>query len=191
MEITPQRFNADRIWRICKECAEKIYAGLPPCSAAVHAAACLLFGTAAQESSLRYERQLLRKGMSDGPVGGFSKWQLEKASIAAGLVQMQKNFPLSERATNFLFQDQDANSDWVYHTPLDDVLWSMRQQDNDYIGVLFSRLHYLRVPAAIPTDLAGQAKYWKAYYNSYLGAGTPEQYIGNWNRLCAATVNGG
>lgn len=51
--------------------------------------------------------------------------------------------------------------------------------DNLPYAALMARLVYKRVPEALPAanDLAGQAKYWKKYYNTELGKGTPEGYI--------------
>ena len=48
------------------------------------------------------------------------------------------------------------------------------------LQVAFCRLHYRRVPSALPKadDLKEQAKYWKVYYNSHLGKGTIKHFIG-------------
>ena len=48
---------------------------------------------------------------------------------------------------------------------------------NPFLSVLFARLKYLLVKSPIPTTLAGRANYWKVYYNSVLGAGTPSYYM--------------
>lgn len=42
------------------------------------------------------------------------------------------------------------------------------------------RVHYLRVSAPIPSDLAGQVAYYKAHYNTAAGAATVAQYRANW-----------
>ena len=44
------------------------------------------------------------------------------------------------------------------------------------------RIHYLRCSDALPPagDIAGQAAYWKRWYNTPLGKGTVEQYIDSW-----------
>jgi hypothetical protein len=44
------------------------------------------------------------------------------------------------------------------------------------------RIHYLRCPDALPPagDIAGQAAYWKRWYNTPLGKGTVEQYVDSW-----------
>lgn len=46
------------------------------------------------------------------------------------------------------------------------------------LSVLFARLKYRLVPAAIPVRLEDRAAYWKKWYNSELGAGTTAHYIG-------------
>ena len=46
-------------------------------------------------------------------------------------------------------------------------------------GAMIARLLFWRHPEPIPTDLEGQAHYWKRYYNTPLGAGTPSEYIAN------------
>lgn len=44
------------------------------------------------------------------------------------------------------------------------------------------RLIYLRVSEKIPNDLAGMANYWKKYYNTSKGKGTPEKFIEAYER---------
>lgn len=51
------------------------------------------------------------------------------------------------------------------------------------LSMLFCRLKYLLVRAAVPADLEGRAHYWKKYYNSSLGKGKPEEYIRNASRF--------
>lgn len=50
---------------------------------------------------------------------------------------------------------------------------------------MMARLLYRRVPVALPAanDIAGQAAYYKKYYNTPLGAATVEQYMANWREL--------
>lgn len=60
------------------------------------------------------------------------------------------------------------------------VLDSVEYNDlryNPMLSVLFARLKYLLVKSPIPSTLEGRANYWKIYYNSVLGAGTPSYYI--------------
>lgn len=45
------------------------------------------------------------------------------------------------------------------------------------LSVIFARLKYWLVPSPIPSTLQGRAEYWKTWYNSEYGAGTPHKYI--------------
>ena len=49
--------------------------------------------------------------------------------------------------------------------------------DDPLLSLICCRLTYKRVPAAIPNDLFGRALYWKEYYNTHSGKGSPEEYI--------------
>ena len=76
----------------------------------------------------------------------------------------------------------------MYRPKYRDKLFSLGFNDSDMnfclisnvaIQVALCRLHYRRVPSALPkiTDLEGQAKYWKKYYNSHLGKGTIKHFM--------------
>ena len=43
--------------------------------------------------------------------------------------------------------------------------------------VVLARVHLMRFRETIPSDMLGQAKYWKKYWNTYLGAGTLEHFM--------------
>jgi len=189
-------FNTERIWRVCKRCVE-VLDMRASFSRYNFATAMLLFGTAAQESNLKWERQ--RSPRWDGSVGGFSKWQLEQDSIQLTLNAMRQphRWGRTSKVTKVVFNDSNAPIDWLANSSMKQILWGMRIEDNDHLGVVFAREHYRRVPALIPVDdgdLLGTkqimllAEYWKDHYNTYLGAGTPEQFIHNWVRLCNDTV---
>lgn len=45
-----------------------------------------------------------------------------------------------------------------------------------YSGIA-ARLFLLNIPSAIPSDIAGQAAYWKRHYNTASGAGTEQKFI--------------
>jgi hypothetical protein len=60
--------------------------------------------------------------------------------------------------------------------------------DWDRLAVLFARLHYIKFPEAVPRTVSGQAEYWKRYYNTVLGKGTPEKYLKHWRELIAPHV---
>jgi len=60
-------------------------------------------------------------------------------------------------------------------------------QDSLVYNLAFSiamcRIFYLRIPKKLPSDLEGYAGYWKKYYNTYLGAGTEEEFINNYKKF--------
>ena len=122
------------------------------------AAAQLLIRTAVQESRLTYIRQL-----GGGP--------------ALGVYQM-------EPATH----DDIWENYLEYRTELADLVekWARVATPHEMIGNLYyatamCRVHYLRAPQALPDaeDLHGQARYWKTWYNTPLGAGTVEEFVKN------------
>ena len=46
-----------------------------------------------------------------------------------------------------------------------------------FLSVLFTRIKYKMTPGAVPETIEGRAAYWKKWYNSTLGKGTPEHYL--------------
>ena len=122
----------------------------------------LVVGTALHESGgLRYVHQV------GGPAKGFV--QMEPATYR-------------DLHTNFI----------AYRDQLRIKLWDRFDSDMGHspdrlvtdlaLGVIMCRIHYLRSPGNIPTDLRGQAEYWKKYYNTSLGKGTVQQYIDHYNK---------
>ena len=124
----------------------------------------LVLGTALQESRLQYIKQL-----GNGP--------------ALGVFQM-------EPATH----DDIWENYLAYKDDLADAVKSLAAPNggahpsaNELIGNMWyaaamCRIHYLRVSDPLPEagDVPGQAAYWKEHYNTYLGAGTEEEYEENW-----------
>jgi len=48
---------------------------------------------------------------------------------------------------------------------------------NPLLALIFTRLKYKKIPESIPTTVEDRAIYWKKYYNTVAGKGTPEHYI--------------
>jgi len=69
--------------------------------------------------------------------------------------------------------------DKLYSLGFDDGTLEFCLLSNIGLQAAFCRLHYRRVPSALPKgdDLESQAKYWKKYYNSNLGKGTIEHFM--------------
>lgn len=117
-------------------------------------AAKLLLRTAKVESNLRYIKQL---GTSL-KIGGIGLYQMEKLTH-------------DDIHKNFLIYRDDRPYYQEYREPLD-MIWDLRY------ATQMARLHYLRVATPIPDSLEGQAAYWKQRYNTPLGKGTIERFIG-------------
>jgi hypothetical protein len=178
--------NAARIWQICKECAATIYGATPPTPQYADRVARLLFGTAAQESGLQWERQ--RTPRWEGVIGGFGKWQCETGSINASIEYLRRRPDVCARATTFVFGDPKTPVDAITRMSEDTLLWALRMHDNDRLSCLLGRLHYFRIAAPVPADIEDQAGYWKKYFNTVAGAGTVNQYCKSWARYCMPVI---
>ena len=121
----------------------------------------LVLGTALQESGLRYLEQI-----GGGPAMGL--WQMEPATH-------------NDIHANFLAYRGDLSSRL---NSLAVVPNAMSMVGNLWYGAAMCRIHYLRVPQALPKagDLDAQAVYWKAHYNTHKGKGTTAEYVANWRR---------
>ena len=118
----------------------------------------LLMGTCAQESLLgTYIKQL-----KSGPALGI--FQMEPNTYWDICINYLEYKPELYNAIKKACGQMDVNH----------LIWNIK------LAICMARVHYLRVPEALPTDLSGYAKYWKRYYNTYLGAGTEEEFIHNY-----------
>jgi len=174
-----QHSVAAATWAICKDVAKNIWIAKEPSLDYARAAACLLFGTAAQESdSFRARRQYGFDYNSDG--GAFSLWQMERAAIENGLKQIKQSECLEDKVAAMIL--------WGVTTTFEQAKLAIQRSEGDLFACILARLYYLRCPGAIPATIDGQGAYWKRYYNTVAGAGTVEQYIHHWNHCCADIV---
>lgn len=131
----------------------------------------LVLGTACQESGCgTYLHQL-----GSGPAVGI--FQMEPASYRDLCKWIDRNKE-NERGKIAIHLRTDFFSDsWP---DADEMIWDLRY------AAMMCRMFYLRKPGAIPPTLAGQAEYWKRFYNTSAGKGTPEQYVNNWRKYANA-----
>jgi hypothetical protein len=122
----------------------------------------LLLGTGIQESLLRHRQQL-----GGGPALGL--FQMEPATHD----DCWQNFlafqpALAEKVKQTLEPGQHPVADTM--------------TVNDRYAAAMCRIRYLRVSAPLPApnDIQAMANYWKAHYNTPLGAGTPEAFLEKW-----------
>lgn len=119
----------------------------------------LLMGTAAVESGFQYLHQI------KGPAVGI--FQMEPNTIRDILHWIEKR-SLASCIAKWMIKE----------------ISSVEQcHGNLYFAAALARVFYWKVPAGIPVDLPGWAKYWKRHYNTPLGKGTEEKYIEAYNRL--------
>ena len=124
----------------------------------------LLLGTAMQESDLVHRHQ-----MGNGPARSF--FQMEPAThndIWQNFLKFRKE--LADKIANLLT------------SPTADKIKEL--ENNDRYACAMARVHYLRVPEALPAadDIEAIANYWKNHYNTLLGAGTAAQFIAKWRK---------
>lgn len=120
----------------------------------------LMLGTAAQESRMgMYIKQL-----GNGP--------------ALGIFQMEPN-TFNDIVKNYIYYKKSITPKIKAACNID-FFTSDLLRYNLKFAICLTRVHYLRVPKPLPTDLAGYAKYYKEYYNTHLGKATEEEFIKNY-----------
>jgi len=122
----------------------------------------LLIGTAVQESTLTYLKQI-----GGGP--------------ALGVYQMEPATHDDIWANYLAYRDDLADTvrelSWGEPTA-ERMVWDLRY------ATAMARIHYKRVPEALPpaNAISSLGAYWKDHYNTTLGAGTAQEFIENYQR---------
>lgn len=128
----------------------------------------LVLGTAAQESGLEHLHQL-----GAGPALGL--WQMEPATFH-DLWDRWLQTPGRSRLRDCL-------------SAITAIAPAAPEQlvGNLYLGAAMCRLLYYSRPFSLPEDatVGDLAGIWKKYYNSPAGAGRPEQFVANYERIVA------
>lgn len=125
----------------------------------------LLVGTAVQESNLDYLVQ-----MGGGPALGV--FQMEPATHKDIWRYLSEINPTLGEALK----------------PLS-AAWPVNDQQlvtNLSYATAIARVRFWMVPDPLPgaDDIEGLAQYWKTHYNTYLGAGKPEEWSEKYRRYC-------
>lgn len=145
-------------------------------SAYSRAAGELVLGTAAQESRLRWIKQL-----GDGPALGL--WQMEPATYEdLWLNWLRYRWRIAQPLGAMTVGTAGPLGSRVHPPPADEMIWNLRY------ACAMCRVHYLRVRAPLPAagDLGGQADYWKRYYNTVAGKGRASEYVAHWSLVATA-----
>ena len=53
----------------------------------------------------------------------------------------------------------------------------IKEGHNPYISAALTRMGLLNIPESVPSELEGQADYWKRHWNTEAGKGTPQQFM--------------
>ena len=64
-----------------------------------------------------------------------------------------------------------------------DILLLEHSRYDEVTSILYMRLKYKRDPNKIPGNRKERSNYWKDVYNTVAGAGTPEHYVENSNKI--------
>lgn len=125
----------------------------------------LVIGTALTESGLVYLDQKGRGGEQGwGPALGI--FQMEKSTFDSHIQWMVG------RQNGLWEKVRQMTCAWA---PQGD-LWCQLAGNLSFAAAL-CRVHYFRAPGKLPEDLDGMAQTYKRYYNSMLGAATPDDFI--------------
>jgi len=177
--------QSKRIADLCLSCGKSIYGSKAPSEQYAMRAAQLLFMTAAHESNgFRARRQY---GFPQFPpnanpntisrrhyAGAFGLWQCEIGSIQTSLFWMIAHIEVGHRAHLWLQSQGDGLG--VTGRNVYDALCDVQYPSGDALSCLLGRVHYLRVPEAIPATIPEMAKYAKRYYNTAAGKARPSHY---------------
>lgn len=121
----------------------------------------LILGTIAQES-------------------GFGKYIRQIKGPAVGITQIEP-LTFEDHIENFLKYNSDLTQKIKWTCGIDKFKVTYLEW-NLALSIAMCRVHYLRVSEKLPNNLEGYAKYWKKYYNTYLGAGTEQEFINNYKK---------
>jgi len=125
----------------------------------------LIMGTFAQESNFKYTRQI-----GGGPALGYG--QMEPATF-------------NDIVVNFLRHKPELMGKVMKASGVVTMEPEMLV-DNKKLMICMTRIHYLRVKEALPSnkDVWAMGEYWKQYYNTPLGRGTVKEFVENYKKYC-------
>lgn len=123
------------------------------------AAVDLLMGTASAESALGYN--LVQD--NHGPAMGI--FQMEEATHA-DIYRYLDRHPDLFNIIDSMTIEHDA----------EEMIYNLRY------AAAMARIRYWYVPEPMPNTREQQAVYWKKFYNTPLGAGTPEKYLARYEK---------
>ncbi len=137
-----------------------------------------MMGTAATESHFYNRVQI-----GGGPARGIFGVEIGTAKDIY-INYLRYRPPLYRKLMDIVFRLGRA----PFFVPEDENITALLMLYDDY-AALMARFVYLRRRPPIPTTLGDQAAYYKRWYNTAAGKGSPEKYIRDWKECdCPALV---
>ncbi len=123
----------------------------------------LIYNTGLVESKYVYLKQI------KGPARGYFQMEPFTAMDICTNYLAYRDFLLKEVA-------EVSKLDWKYFLKPLEKDWQHILTSNLYAQICMARIHYRRVPKPLPRTLEDQAIYWKSFYNTHKGKGTPQHF---------------
>ena len=124
----------------------------------------LIYNTGLVESKYVYIKQI------KGPARGF--FQIEPFTA----IDICNNY-LQYRESLMKQVALVSKLDWKYFITPEEKDWQDILTSNLHAQICMVRMHYRRVPKPLPRTLEDQSGYWKNFYNTHKGKGTPEHFM--------------
>ena len=123
----------------------------------------LVYNTGLVESKYVYLKQI------KGPARGYFQMEpFTSMDICSNYLKYREELMKKVAEVSML--------DWKYFINPQESDWQHILTSNLYAQICMTRMHYRRVPKPLPLTLLEQSVYWKAYYNTHKGKGTPKHF---------------
>ena len=130
----------------------------------------LVLGTAAQESNFYYLDQTVR-----GPGPAYGIFEMEAETHNSHLAWLKQKPDFWKLVQTYQVEHLDNCLEMV---------------GNLYYACIMCRIHYWRKTENLPSasDIYALGSYWKRHYNTYIGKGTVEEFVKNYNKFIKPLV---
>jgi hypothetical protein len=143
------------------------------------------FGNLANSNSFYSEAAVELLMLTAAQETHLGKYLKQVRGPALGVYQMEPN-TYNDIWQNFICYRQSLLDALRRMWGASGVDWQLRMQGDLVYQTVMSRIFYMRVPEALPAkdEPMALAYYWKKYYNTKYGKGTPEEAYKNYNKYC-------
>jgi hypothetical protein len=144
-----------------------------------------MFGQKANSSSFNSDSAVELLMLTAAQETHLGKYLKQVKGPALGVYQMEPN-TYNDIWANYICYRQNLLDALNALYASSDLEWRLRMRGDLVYQTIMSRIFYMRVPEALPSvdEPMGLAYYWKKYYNTKYGKGTPEEAYKNYNKYC-------